>query len=270
MGKNAKWPDSDAIYPPDFDSDLNWMFQSGQVNRSLLFKNLAYQYYSSLYRVAFSFLNDHRAARVVVEQTLSKAINMARQYSNDMGVGPWLYQICWRESLRVYRKELVWRRVEALLHLHGELSEHELSTPPSETGRIIWQTIDCLPAKPRFLYILLYGHKWSIERITQITGEAQRFIETEIDQAQERITKNLLQATQPILNLDQLIFNSLQARWFIPQISMENIDHRLEYLIQTNSGDIPRGNIYATFREVLVLLIALVMVSVLLWVGISS
>lgn len=270
MDKNDKWQDSEATYTPEFDSDLNWLLQSGQVSRSLLLKKLAYQYYSSLYRVAFSFLNDYHAARVVVKKTLSKAINMAYQYSNDMGVEAWLYQIFWKESLRVYRKELVWRRVETILHLHGELSEREFSTPASDTDRIIWQTIDGLPAKPRFLYILLHGHRWSIERITQITSESQRFIETEINQAHERITKNLLQATQPILNLDQLIIKSLQARWFIPQISMEDIDHRLEHLIQTNSGDNPRGNIYVTFREVLVLLMALVMVSVLLWVGISS
>ena len=106
--------------------------------------------------------------------------------------------------------------------------------------------------------------------IARNSGEARHVIEVEIDQAHTRIMNDLQNRSQQDHDLEPLIVSSLQTRWFISQISPEDIDHCIEHIERAFSDSIPRAGMPAIFREVLILLVTLVVVSVLVWVGINS
>ncbi len=267
--KNSQWQLSEDAPNPDPSSDLEWMLRSGQVSRSFMIENLGGKYYSSLYALAYAFLEDRRAARLVVEKALSNAVMSAHEFHDDAGVDTWVHRIAWKILLRDYRKEIAWRKIEKILNLEGEFSECDLPIPPTEVDEIIWQAADALPPKTRLLYILATLYAGETKDIPLITNYEEDYVGSEINRAQNSILNSLDSSDYLYQDKEALIVLSLQKRWSISQHAPQEIERSISRVTRQLEADAPRVGAFTSFREVLLVLVALVVVGVLVWVGMA-
>jgi len=69
-----RWNFKDFDQSPELSSDIEWMIQSGQVTNELIVETLVNQYYSSVYLLAISLLDDRSAALAVTRDTFIRLV----------------------------------------------------------------------------------------------------------------------------------------------------------------------------------------------------
>ena len=198
--------------------DLEWMLASHQVSSSLLLETLIHEYYSHIYRLAFSILDDQQAAKQAVLETFSVALLNVHHYRAVTGVENWINKLAWTVCKRTYRRERRWKRLEKLLSLHGELTNSNQAVPASEFDAELWHAIDELGVQTRFVVTLNLFTGWSVENISQVTGAPVQEVETHLRHGVQQIAERLEENHWSADNWKEQAAGSLENRWPAPTI----------------------------------------------------
>ena len=244
----------------ELSPDLEWMLQSRQVSLTLLLETMAAGYYSPIYRLALTFLNDHRAARQAVRETFLKAVLGLHHYRSEIGVDVWIYAIAWRVIQSVRRRERFWGGLENTLHLTGELTERVESIPPTARDVGIWQSVDDLGKTDRNLILLLYGNSWSFDRVSKITGIA----EAQVSENNTRLLDKIIQKNELVWEeTEGILSNSLQARWPPPETNEDELRSFIQQIERRAGSRHGLRSNWTTAKELAIIGLAIILVALL-------
>lgn len=114
-----------------------------------------------------AMLGDADHARDALQQTFVQAWRAANRFEPDRALGPWLYTICRRVCIDVYRRE---RRPTGALAKNDSLGEVALAGPSMEKIWTTWavrRAIDGLPGSERDIVRLAHVDGWSFAEIAE-------------------------------------------------------------------------------------------------------
>lgn len=238
--------------------------QSRQVSLPLLLETMAAAHYSPIYRLALTFLNDHRAARQAVRETFLKAVLGLHHYRSEVGVDVWIFAIAWRVIQSVRRRERFWRGLENTLHLTGELTERVESYPPTDRDREIWQSVDELKKSDRSLILLCYVNSWSFDRVSKITGIA----EAQVSENNSRLLDKIIQKNGLVWEeTEGILANSLQARWPPLETDEDELRSFIEQIERRAGNRHGLRSNWTTVKELAIIGLAIILVALLIWGG---
>lgn len=259
-----KWKFSEYERSPELSSDIEWMLQSGQVSREYFLETLVEAYYALVLRLATSLLDDTSAVRDATRRTFLKAILDVHQYRSQVGVETWLYKIAYQTCIRVQQRERIWKGIEKIFSLSGELTNPVANDPPSQHDRLLWQAVDRLGDTERNILILQYANGWSAEQIAAVTGINMAQVIDLSNQALLDLTKEYLPTDD---SLETALSRSLGVRWPITQHSTEEI-HEYARTIDGKAGG--RQSVrrrIATLKEMAIIGLAILLVFLMIWGG---
>ena len=237
------------------------MLQSRQVSLTLLLETMVAAYYSPIYRLALTFLNDHRAARQTVREIFLKAVMGLHHYRSEVGVDIWLHSIAWRVIQRVRRREHFWGGLEKTFNMTGELTERFESIPPTAGDLGIWQSVDELGKTDRSLILLHYGNYWSFNRVSKVTGIAESQVAKNITRSLDKITqKNTLRQEE----IGGILSDSLQARWPPPEINEDELRSFIQQIERRAGSRHGLRSSWATAKELAIIGLAIILVALLI------
>jgi RNA polymerase sigma-70 factor (ECF subfamily) len=134
-----------TLDPVDEDASLMQRFAAGD---SAAVREMYRLYGAQIFNLARRMLGDHHLAEEAAQQTFVQAFRAADRFDAGRGaVSAWLYQICRRVSIDVYRKE---KRHRGTLPLDGAGDSALLVLPASiETAWVKWQIDGAVAALPQ-------------------------------------------------------------------------------------------------------------------------
>jgi len=274
---------------PEFDSDLEWMLQSGQASSGMLLEALIYEFYTPIYRLALALLDDYPAAREAARETFATAILNLYRYRSQIGAQNWLYSI----ALAMINKKLAWlkrqRTLKASLPLPSEADDFGASTPETELDASLWLAIDELDEPSRLILMFHYLLGWQAEE----TGQVLKFSKEEVNAHLKDLHDALADAaglakgeseepapaappTESLLHrveknrqgeasIDPILKRSLNNRWPLAEISDAELNEIITGISKQvgNKGVRRRG--VAHFKEVTFISIAVLVAIVTIW-----
>jgi RNA polymerase sigma-70 factor (ECF subfamily) len=260
----VKWKFNEYEKSPELSSDIEWMLQSGQVSREYFLETLLEAYYALVLRLATSLIDDSNAARDATRRTFLKAVLDVHQYRSQVGVETWLYKIAYQTCIRVQQRERIWKGIEKIFSLSGELTNPVSNDPPSEHDRLLWQAVDRLGDTERNILILQYANGWSVEQIAAVTGINTAQVIDLSNQALLELTKECSPADE---SLETALSRSLGLRWPLTHTSIEDI-HEYARTIDGKAGG--RQSVrrrIATLKEMAIIGLAILLVFLMIWGG---
>jgi RNA polymerase sigma-70 factor (ECF subfamily) len=151
------------------------LLQRCQQGDSLAIEQLVNEYRPSIYRLAYSIIDNAEDADEVAQDVLLAALKSLASYRGTGKLTTWLYAItvnvC-RDRLRARRaRERLTQAMQVLMHLAGEHSATlEDESIRGEGQAAIRQAANALSEKLRVPIILRYYHDLSIVEIAEILG----------------------------------------------------------------------------------------------------
>jgi RNA polymerase sigma-70 factor (ECF subfamily) len=144
-----------------------------QQGDALAIERLVNEYQPSVYRLAYSILEDSPEAEEVAQDVFVAALKALGSYRGEASLTTWLYAITvnvGRDRLHARRtRERLTQTLHALAHIgkwHHVSAEDE--TIRSEGEAAVRQAVNALGEKQRLPVILRYYHGCSVEEIAQI------------------------------------------------------------------------------------------------------
>ena len=198
------------MFEPQFElsSDLEWMLESGQVDRDLLAEALAQEYAVEFVQSARLFLRDIGLARQAVVRAFGAALVNVYRYQHGMGVRVWLYQFLIAE----------WRRIK----------------PSSESKpEDDWNQIDHQKRPLRELAVLIYSAGLNIHEAGLVLGESDAKIERQL----KEIHLNLLFAAELAKHDIHEDRETLDQRWQAAARARSQSWNDLPLDLETLAGD---------------------------------
>jgi len=260
----VKWKFNEYENSPELSSDIEWMLQSGQVSREYFLETLVEAYYALVLRLATSLIDDNNAARDATRRTFLKAVLDVHQYRSQVGVETWLYKIAYQTCIRVQQRERIWKGIEGIFSLSGELTNPASNHPPSEQDRVLWQAVDRLGDTARNVLILQHANGWSAEQIAAVTGLKMTQVIGLSNQALLDLTTGYSPGDE---SLETTLNRSLGRRWPLTQPSTEEI-HEYARTIDGKAGG--RHSVrrrIATLKEMAIIGLAILLVFLMIWGG---
>lgn len=144
-----------------------------QQGDALAIERLVYEYQPSVYRLAYSILEDGTEADEVAQDVFVAALKALGSYRGDASLRTWLYAIAvnvCRDRLHTRRtREQLVKALQALAHIGKRYSASpEDETIRSEGEAVIRQAVNALGDKHRLPVILRYYHGCTIDEIARI------------------------------------------------------------------------------------------------------
>ncbi len=259
-----RWNFKDFDQSPELSSDIEWMIQSGQVTNELIVETLVNQYYSSVYLLAISLLDDRSAALAVTRDTFIRLVLNLHQYRSTIGVHNWVHRTAYLICLKKLRGEGIWRYLDHLLSNPGQFTDPIIAHPPTESDRLLWQRMDALDQTGRILIILRYGNDWELADIASATGLDEGTVK-------ERLHVNLgiLFSTQEVDEGEQhqILMRSLGSRWKELAGAPPDTGQFVKLISQRTGKKHQWRRDMSTTREMVLLGLALLFVILIIWGG---
>lgn len=173
--------------PPELDSDLEWMLQSGQATHEMLAEALVQEFYSDAHRFATVFLGDPKAARFFLLDVFSNALLNVYHYRSQIGARVWFFRI----FIKSLRKELLhssFKKLEVLQTPVGANPNREISASLSKAENNIWLAFESLALQYRMALFLSVVLDWPVEEISSAIGAEPVKIDQWLAQARRKIS----------------------------------------------------------------------------------
>lgn len=261
--------DSFINTPSNLDNgsdDLIWMLQSSQVSQRLLIEELVSRYYQEIYFLAYTILEDKRASSEAAQRTLANAVVSSRSLREYVDLDIWLDKLAWENIILVLNREWYWRKLEKILSISGEFTDHASSTPISPDIGVVWDIFENkLTSSTRTLLVLNCIHGWSANKISQIIGVAASGVQMELDQSWQIIYKHMNASGSSDHEPSRSFTRALLLRWNRDDISAINQEQIIEHICLVSGYGKPGPNLSKLIKDALVILIALITIAVLLW-----
>jgi RNA polymerase sigma-70 factor (ECF subfamily) len=134
--------------------------------------SMAWEYYTRVYSLTLSILNDPDEAEDAAQETFIAAYLNRHQYQPGSNYKAWLFTIAVNYCRRRYNKR---QRQDQLIAALQETFNHNRPAPTpedtalvNESNREIWLAVGQLDKKHRLPILLRYAHHLSIAEISQI------------------------------------------------------------------------------------------------------
>jgi DNA-directed RNA polymerase specialized sigma24 family protein/LysM repeat protein len=234
---------------PQYAPDLEWMLQSGQVPRELLLEALLQEYYTPVYHLALSILDDHAAAQSTARQTFARALLDQHRYRSQDGVDFWLFRIALEACQQLQKRLQLRRSLKALLPRWSKPNDFGDSCPDTLQDAQLWLALDGLEHHTRQLALLYFANGWQPERIAALFEVAESEVAAVLGAARQlvaappQLDAASADAELPSENplppeqIDPCLIQSLQRRWPARehppaelQTQSAHILHRLRWL----------------------------------------
>ncbi len=137
--------------PQALSSDLEWMLQSGQVDRATLAETLLGEYYAPVYRLCLALLDEEEQAQAAALETFRSALRRLERYRSNRGVELWLFGLA-VEVCRKRRGRYALRRL--LLRSGGRREAAPRFGPEREADAALWEAFDRMGESTRLVVIL--------------------------------------------------------------------------------------------------------------------
>jgi DNA-directed RNA polymerase specialized sigma24 family protein len=155
--------------PPELDSDLEWMLQSGQATHEMLAEALIQEFYPDAYRFAMVFLNDPLAVRSLLLEVFSNALLNVYHYRSQIGARVWFFRI----FIKVLHKALPHfsiKKLEVLQREVGPLTNPGDLASMAKTEKDIWMAFESLSQQQQMALILSVALEWPVDDIASTLG----------------------------------------------------------------------------------------------------
>ena len=173
--------------PPELDSDLEWMLQSGQATHEMLAEALVQEFYPDAHRFATVFLGDPKAARSFLLDVFSNALLNVYHYRSQMGARVWFFHI-FIKSLRKKFPHFSFKKPQVLLTPTGANTNPGISTSISKAENNIWLAFESLGLQHRMALFLSVVLAWPVEEISSTIGAEPAEISQWLTQARRNIS----------------------------------------------------------------------------------
>jgi RNA polymerase sigma factor (sigma-70 family) len=173
--------------PPELDSDLEWMLQSGQASQEMLAEALLQEFYPDAHRFATVFLGDPTAARSFLLDVFSNALLNVYHYRSQIGARVWFFRI-FIKSLRKELPRFSFKRPEVLQTPVGPNANPGISTSISNAENNIWMAFESLGLQYRMALFLSVVLDWPVEEISSAFGVEPAKISQWLNQARRNIS----------------------------------------------------------------------------------
>ncbi len=250
----------------DGADDLIWMLQSSQVSQRLLIEELVCRYYQKIYFLAYTILEDKRASSEAAQRTLANAVVSSRSLREDVDLNIWLDKLAWENIVLVLNKERFWRKLEKILSISGEFTDHAFSIPISTDNGVVWDIFENkLSTSSRRLLVLHCIHGWSANKISQIIGVDASDVQMDLNQSWQIINKHMNASGSSDHEPSRSFERALLLRWERDDILVINQERIVEHICSVSGYGKPGPNLSTHIKDALVILIALITIAVLLW-----
>jgi len=201
--------------PQDFSSDLEWMLQSGQVDRATLVEALLGEYYAPVYRLFLAQLEEEEPAQAAALETFRTALNRLERYRSSRGAEVWLFGIA-VEVCRKRRSRHALRRF--LLRNGGRAEAASRSGPEQETDAALWETFGRLDENMRLIVILHALFGWDAQQSADLLKMNEAGVKSTLQGALASLRAVLFRAGSHVERLsdeqaDQTVCEALGRRW---------------------------------------------------------
>ena len=215
----------------DYAPDLDWMLQSDQVPREVLLEALLEEYYTQILRLAYSLLDDKKAASAAAREVFSTALVSVYTYREQMGVRNWLFSLALKVFERAEKRLRTRRSLFATLPLKHKADEFGDSLPESEQDAALWLAVDSLDHWSRLLVLLYLGHNWSMEDIAGLLQGDEQDVRSRLHAAKADLlfAAQKQEVQQPSEGdnpgkFEKFLRHSLNKRWRLPEVTPEELD----------------------------------------------
>jgi DNA-directed RNA polymerase specialized sigma24 family protein len=225
----------DPIYdsrPPELDSDLEWMLQSGQATHEMLAETLVQEFYLDAHRFAMVFMDDPTVARSFLLDVFSNALLNVYHYRSQMGARVWFFRI-FIKSLRKELPHFSFKKPGALQTSLGANSVPGTSDSRSKAESSIWMAFENLGLQYRMALFLSVVLDWPVEEIPPVIGADSVKINQWLTHARRNISA-LLQselsagfASEGRDALDELLIRSIDKKFPVEPLDE---DARLKFV----------------------------------------
>ncbi|MEW5869374.1 MAG: LysM peptidoglycan-binding domain-containing protein [Chloroflexota bacterium] len=196
----------------DLTSDLDWMLQSGQVSRNVLLEALLQEHYLPVYRLALMFLDDPQAARMAVERGFTTALLKVHEYSEEIGVLTWLYQIA-LETIWIAKEHRQSWIAKLFSGAQSKKSDLGMVSGSEEEQAAFWQVFETLA---------------DIEKVNLVLSEVEHWQPDQVGAVLEMGEGEVVSALRSIhLRIHSEIWKAQQA-WLAPGEKLQERQHSLE------------------------------------------
>jgi len=177
-----------------YKSDQQWVKEIGDGSEAA-FKELLFKFYSRLCSVAYSVVGSRSRARDVVQEVFLKLWKRRSQWELHNSLKVYLYQAVRNEALNHVQKEKSHRKLKE--RFAESLTQGYESVEPVSEGddeellNLIWEIVDELPERRRFVFFLHRRHGLSYREIAAVMDIAQKTVENHMGEALKDIRARL-------------------------------------------------------------------------------
>lgn len=177
-----------------YQSDQQWVQEIGKGNEAA-FKELFFEFYYHLCSAAYSVVGSRTRARDVVQEVYLKLWKRRTDWELHSSLKVYLYRAVRNEALNHVQKEKSHRRLKE--RFAESLSSDYDSIEPEPEGYdeeligLIWEIVDKLPERRRFVFFLHRKHGLSYKEIAEVMDIAQKTVENHMGEALKDIRDQL-------------------------------------------------------------------------------
>ncbi|MFO7623675.1 MAG: hypothetical protein R6V73_04940 [Anaerolineales bacterium] len=156
----------------NFNSELEWMLHSTEVDDAVLLEALLHRYYPGLYQLTLMVTNDPLMAVTAAGQALSAAVARRHRYSGETSLRAWIYGLAYRAT----RKSPVKNRPAEEMGDKRYASNDQMETDVQERLLVVLRGLDSkhsLPLVLRYLHGLNLGEVAHVLRIRERSAHAR-------------------------------------------------------------------------------------------------
>jgi RNA polymerase sigma-70 factor (ECF subfamily) len=160
-------------------------------NNMVSLEAIVKRYYSSIYHLTLSIIDDPDDAEDVAQETFIAASMNLNGFRGDADIKTWLYSIAINRSRGHLRKRKTQRNLTSLLQGFQRL--RDLSLGPEENALKaevddqLWSIIDSMSDKHRIPIILRYVHQLPISEIAEILEIKEGTVHSRLFYAHQKI-----------------------------------------------------------------------------------
>ena len=178
-------PKGDVDRKDEIDKVL--LRQISEDRSSVAMKTLYESYRSRLVPFLRRMTSDHSVIEETYNDVMLTLWNKSAQFKGDSKVSSWIFQIAYRDCLKLIRKQKFREQVveKLLFQTLEDDQEHEKSDDlQSELLRL---AIKSLPTKQRIVIELSYFEGYSIQEISEIASCPSNTVKTRLHHARQKI-----------------------------------------------------------------------------------
>jgi RNA polymerase sigma-70 factor (ECF subfamily) len=178
--------------------NLEQLLQRSRVSDPVVAEALVQHYYTFVYRLALSILDDPDEAEDATQEAFIAAVLNLDRYRGESSLKTWLYTIALntcRGQLRKRKARYAMRTSwQALQALKAKPPTPEQSAMRNETDSILWRAVDDLHEKHRVPIILRYAHNLSVPEIAHILDISEGTVHSRLHYARRKLQGLLIQS----------------------------------------------------------------------------